>query len=186
MSSHLNIWAHRIESKPIKKEEPWQWRAFMSSFSYSQCHSPTAISNKRIEEEGPLIPSKPMALFKTRMCPRWLSGCYLGDNRCHCAHRVDDLFKPFYTKEMISHYQKIIKIDIDSHYLARLCKVICDTYCDDPLLHCLFRGNTSMGNKWIKLCMPTHSTMLPYCTVTCNCCKTVKRVEIYTFILLSS
>ena len=128
-------------------------------------------------------PSTPKPLFKTHMCARWLSGCYLGD-RCQYAHHVEDLFKPFYTQEMIAFYQRMIKLDINSSYMTRLCKEICDNKCENE--DCLFFNNTSMSNKRLQVHMPSHSSMIPYCTITCNTCKSLKRVEIYSFTLLSS
>lgn len=126
--------------------------------------------------------SSTIAPYKTKMCGRWLSGCYMGD-RCPFAHRTEDLFRRFYEPEMIGFYQSMIGLEIDANYMARLCKDIFDLSCEATA--CLFFGNTSMGNKEIQIHMPHHSSrMMPHCTVTCKTCKHVKRVDIYSFTVL--
>lgn len=86
---------------------------------------------------------------------------------------------------MIDFYQSMIGLEIDASFMARLCKDIADISCEGGA--CLFFGNSSMGNKEIQIHMPSHHTlrMIPHCTVTCKTCKHVKRVDIYSFTVLS-
>lgn len=124
--------------------------------------------------------SAPNPTFKTRMCSRWLSGCYMGD-KCPCAHRIEELFERFYQSEMINFYQRSCAKSIDANYMPRLSKLICDSTCEDPHGNCLFRGNSSMSNKRIRIHMPRHVNTIPYCTITCNTCESMRRIEIYSF-----
>lgn len=136
--------------------------------------------HQKIRDEGKV----PKAPFKTRMCSRWLSGCYLGD-RCPFAHRTEDLFKPFYTPEMIDFYEQMIGLQIDDKHMSRLCKDIFDLTCEDSKGECLFFGNNSMSNKRLQIHLPTHQCkMMPHCTVTCNTCQHVKKIDIYSFMVL--
>ena len=89
---------------------------------------------------------------------------------------------------MIDFYQSMIGLEIDASFMARLCKEIDDLSCENPEgKDCLFFGNSSMSNKEIQIHMPAHHTlrMIPHCTVTCKTCKHVKRVDIYSFTVLS-
>lgn len=181
----LNIWSDeqfaapywlkkRTTQKPIesgiKRQHP------LTTFS-SACTHVAKCARKATTA------AEPSASYKTMMCRNWLSGCYHGD-RCIYAHRLEELFVPFYHKEMIDYFQANIVLEIDRAYLTRLCKSICDWQCGDPNGECLFRENTSMRNKTIELHVPSYANQMPYCTVTCNHCKISRRVDIYSFTVL--
>ncbi len=187
LSMNQSIWGHDSQwccLSSNKKEESWCKRVSMVAERPHNtiiketprfCRNPK--TDNRVSSTNP-----PSALFKTRMCPRWLSGCYMGD-RCHYGHHIEDLFRPFYTKEMIFHQERQFRLKIDSLHMPRLCKEICSTVCEDREQKCLFFGNNSMSNKRIQVHIPGHSSQIPYCTVTCNTCQLLKRIEIYSFMI---
>lgn len=174
-----SIWQPHTEISLIRKRDHDEcYRRLKTFVSHHHHHHQQAKRSPRTDSQATIAPPNPT--FKTRMCSRWLSGCYMGD-KCPCAHRIDELFERFYTGEMIIFYEKLCSTTIDATFIHRLCKSICDTACEDPLGECLFLGNTSMSNKHIAIHMPRHANMIPHCTITCNKCKSVKRIEIYSF-----
>lgn len=183
--SKQNIWAFDpsiLESK--RKRAHDDALLFYSKKGGGDSKRQHCVATNKINK--PPAQSSTIAPYKTKMCGRWLSGCYMGD-RCPFAHRTEDLFRRFYEPEMIGFYQSMIGLEIDASYMARLCKDIVDLSCQNPEGGevCLFFGNTSMGNKEIQIHMPHHSSrMMPHCTVTCKTCKHAKRVDIYSFTVL--
>lgn len=180
-----SIWTDSTISFIKKKEESWLKRTCPYNTSTSQCKHGHRTKRQAASQETSNTGNHeaPAASFKTKMCSHWLSGCYMGD-RCSYAHRLEDLFKPFYTEGMIQFYQSRIILEIDRVYMTRLCKEICDLTCGDPNNECLFLSNSSMSNKEIQIHLPSRYGNMPHCTVTCKTCKTVKRIEIYSFTVL--
>lgn len=165
-----SIWEYTNDSSKLglsRKEKEDSWCKYTSHIL--QQKSIICNYHHRKKKENNVTPSRPNnALFKTQMCYHWLSGCYMGD-RCPYAHRVEDLFHPYYASEV-----------------PRVCKEICSTVCEDPEEECLFFGNNSMSNKLIQVHMPKHFTRIPYCSVTCKKCQTSKIIEIYSHTTASS